>query len=210
MSALCNAPPKLDRNLALELVRVTEAVAMAAAPGSSIVPRAASAMTANAFTVAIPDRPRHQGLVGRVLATGARIKDLIDGDVAGAIMAAGDESSVDVLVGIGGTPEGIAACALRCHEGENLGRLRPLDDAERAAAVDAGHDVDHILTISDLVRGEDVFFAATGITDGVLLRGVRIRPPYVATASLSMRFRSGAVREIRARHHATESNLIAA
>ena len=163
------------------------------------------------LTVAVLDRPRHQELIGRILATGARIKYLLDGDVAAAIAAAREESSVDVLVGIGGTPEGvIAACALKCLDGEIFGRLRPRDEAERAAAIDAGHDVDRVLTTSDLVRGEDVFFAATGVTDGELLRGVRLRPPYVATSSLSMRSLSGAVREINARHHATRSNLIAA
>jgi len=114
-------------------------------------------------------------------------------------------------VGIGGTPEGvIAACALKCLDGEIFGRLRPRDETERAAAIDAGHDVDRVLKTSDLVSGEDVFFAATGVTDGELLRGVRLRPPYVATSSLSMRSLSGAVREINARHHSTRSNLIVA
>jgi len=161
------------------------------------------------LTVAILDRPRHQELIQRVLATGARIKYLLDGDVAGAIMAASDENSVDLLVGIGGTPEGvIAACALKCLDGEIFGRLRPRDDQERAAAEEAGYDVDRILTTSDLVSGEDIFFAASGVTDGELLRGVRIRPPWVRTHSLSMRSRSGAVREINTRHHATRSNLI--
>jgi fructose-1,6-bisphosphatase II len=140
---------------------------------------------------------------------GARIKYLLDGDVAGAIMAASDESSVDVLVGVGGMPEGvIAACALKCLDGEIFGRLRTRDENERAAAREAGHGVDRILTTSDLVRGEDVFFAATGVTDGELLQGVRIRRPWVLTRSLSMRSRSGAVREINARHHASRSNLI--
>ena len=163
------------------------------------------------LTVAVLDRPRHQELIGRILATGARIKYLIDGDVAAAIAAAREESSVDVLVGIGGTPEGvIAACALKCLDGEIFGRLRPRDETERAAAIDAGHDVDRVLETSDLVSGEDVFFAATGVTDGELLRGVRLRPPYVATSSLSMRSLSGAVREINARHHSTRSNLIVA
>jgi fructose-1,6-bisphosphatase II len=173
------------------------------------IARAKGRRTAD-LTVAILDRPRHAELVTRILATGARIKYLIDGDVAAAIMAAREESSVDLMVGVGGTPEGvIAACALKCLDGEILGRLRPRDEAERAAAIDAGYDVDRVLTTSDLVRGEDVFFAATGVTNGELLAGVRIRPPYVATASLSMRSRSGAVREINARHHAGRSNLIA-
>ena len=161
------------------------------------------------LTVAILDRSRHQELIGRVLATGARIKYLLDGDVAGVIMAASDENSVDVLVGIGGTPEGvIAACALRCLDGELFGRLHARDASERSAALAQGYDLDRVLTTRDLVWGEDVFFAATGVTDGELLRGVRIRPPWVLTQSLSMRSRSGAVREINARHHSSKSNLI--
>jgi len=160
-------------------------------------------------TVAILDRPRHQDLVAEVLATGARIKFMLDGDVAGAIMAADDDSSVDLLIGVGGTPEGvIAACALKCLDGALFGRLYPRDDTERAAALDKGYDLDRILTIDDLVSGEDIFFAATGVTDGELLRGVRYRPGRVHTQSLSMRSRSGAVRVIDGRHHALRSNLI--
>jgi fructose-1,6-bisphosphatase II len=163
------------------------------------------------LTVAILDRPRHRELIERVLTSGARIKYMLDGDVAGAIMAADPESSVDVLVGIGGTPEGvIAACALKCLDGELFGRLYPRDDSERAAAVAAGYDVDRVMTSSDLVSGNDIFFAATGVTDGELLRGVRLRPPWMLTHSLSMRSRSGAVRVINARHHMTKSNLIPA
>jgi fructose-1,6-bisphosphatase II len=160
-------------------------------------------------TVAILDRPRHQDLVAEVLATGARIKFMLDGDVAGEIMAADEDSSVDLLIGVGGTPEGvIAACALRCLDGALFGRLYPRDDAERAAALDQGYDVDRILTIDDLVSGEDIFFAATGVTDGELLRGVRYGPRRVLTQSLSMRSRSGAVRVIDGRHHTVRSNLI--
>jgi fructose-1,6-bisphosphatase II len=160
-------------------------------------------------TVAILDRPRHQDLVQEVLATGARIKYLLDGDVAGAIMAADEDSSVDVLVGIGGTPEGvIAACALKCLDGAIFGRLYPRDDGERDAALQAGYDLERILSIDDLVSGEDVFFAATGVTSGELLDGVRYRPGRVLTQSLSMRSRSGAVRVIDGRHHMGRSNLI--
>jgi fructose-1,6-bisphosphatase II len=160
-------------------------------------------------TVAILDRPRHQELVGEVLGTGARIKYLLDGDVAGAIMAADEDSSVDVLVGIGGTPEGvIAACALKCLDGAIFGRLYPRDDGERNAAIEAGYDLDRILSIDDLVSGDDVFFAATGVTSGELLDGVRYRPGRVLTQSLSMRSRSGAVRVIDGRHHMARSNLI--
>jgi fructose-1,6-bisphosphatase II len=160
-------------------------------------------------TVAILDRPRHQELVQEVLATGARIKFMLDGDVAGAIMAADEESSVDVLVGIGGTPEGvIAACALKCLDGAIYGRLYPRDDGERNAALEAGYDLDRVLSTNDLVSGEDVFFAATGVTSGELLDGVRYRPGRVLTQSLSMRSRSGAVRYIDGRHRIGRSNLI--
>ena len=162
------------------------------------------------LTVCILDRPRHrQELVGKVRATGARIKFLLDGDVAGAIMAARPGTGVDVLVGIGGTPEGvIAACALKCLGGAMFGRLWPRDDQERRAALDAGYDLRRVLTIDDLVRGENVFFAATGVTDGELLRGVRFERHEVLTQSLSMRSRSGAVRLIDGRHQLGRSNLV--
>jgi fructose-1,6-bisphosphatase II len=160
-------------------------------------------------TVAILDRPRHKDLVAEVLATGARIKFMLDGDVAGAILAADEESTVDLLSGIGGTPEGvIAACALKCIDGALFGRLFPRDETERAAAIEQGYDLDRILTIDDLVSGDNVFFAATGVTDGELLRGVRYGPRRVRTQSLSMRSRSGAVRVIDGRHHTERSNLI--
>jgi fructose-1,6-bisphosphatase II len=163
------------------------------------------------LTVCILDRPRHEEeLVGRVRATGARIKFLLDGDVAGAIMAARDDTGVDVAVGIGGTPEGvITACALKCLDGAMYGRLWPRNDEERRAALDAGYDLDKVLTIDDLVRGDNVFFAATGVTDGELLRGVRFRAHEVWTQSLSMRSVSGAVRLIEARHQLDKSNLVA-
>jgi fructose-1,6-bisphosphatase II len=160
-------------------------------------------------TVAMLDRPRHADLVAEVLEAGARIKFLLDGDVAGAIMAADEDMSVDVCVGVGGTPEGvIAACALKCLDGAIFGRLYPRDDAERAAAEEQGYDLAKVLTIDDLVSGDDVFFAATGVTDGELLRGVRYTPKRVYTQSLSMRSRSGAIRVIEGRHHAERSNLI--
>jgi fructose-1,6-bisphosphatase II len=162
-------------------------------------------------TVAILDRPRHADLVRRVLSTGARIKFLLDGDVGGAILAADESSSVDVLVGTGGTPEGvIAACAMKCLDGAIFGKLYPRDDGERQAALDAGYDLDKVLTTDDLVSGDDVFFAATGVTDGELLRGVRYTPQRVLTQSLSMRSKSGAIRIIEGRHHAQRSNLIRA
>jgi len=162
-------------------------------------------------TVAILDRPRHADLVARVLSTGARIKFLLDGDVGGAILAADETTSVDVLVGTGGTPEGvIAACAMKCLDGAIFGKLYPRNDEERQAALDAGYDLDKVLTTDDLVSGNEIFFAATGVTDGELLRGVRYPPQRVLTQSLSMRAKSGAIRVIDGRHHARRSNLIRA
>jgi fructose-1,6-bisphosphatase II len=163
------------------------------------------------ITVAILDRPRHADLVREVLATGARIKFLLDGDVAGAILAADPSSSVDICVGIGGTPEGvITACALRCLDGQLLGRLYTRNDGERVAALDRGYDLDRVMSTRDLVSGDNIFFAATGVTGGELLQGVRYTPQRVYTQSLSMRSRSGAVRIIEGRHHALRSNLIRA
>jgi fructose-1,6-bisphosphatase II len=172
---------------------------------------AAKGMEVTELTVCILDRPRHeQELVGRVRQVGARIKFLLDGDVAGAIMAARHDTGVDVAVGIGGTPEGvITACALKCLGGAMFGRLWPRSDTERRAALDQGYDLDKVLTIDDLVSGDNVFFAATGVTDGELLRGVRFEQQEVLTQSLSMRSRSGAVRLIETRHQLGRSNLIA-
>src|SRR6266576_5604095 len=122
--------------------------------------------------VVILDRPRHEQLISDVRATGARIRLITDGDVAGAIMAAREGTGVDLLLGIGGTPEGIiAACAVKCLGGIIQGILAPRDDAERRRALDAGLDVNQVLTTDDLVSGDDVFFAATGITDGELMAG---------------------------------------
>jgi fructose-1,6-bisphosphatase II len=163
------------------------------------------------ITVAILDRPRHADLVRKVLATGARIKFLLDGDVAGAILAADPSSSVDICVGIGGTPEGvIAACALRCLDGQLLARLYPRNDGERVAALDRGYDLNRVMSTRDLVTGDNIFFAATGVTSGELLQGVRYTPQRVFTESLSMRSKSGAVRIVEGRHHALRSNLIRA
>ena len=162
-------------------------------------------------TVAVLERPRHEDLVREVLATGARVKFLRDGDVAGAILAADETSTVDACVGIGGTPEGvIAACALRCLDGQILGRLYPRDDGERNAALELGYDLDRILRAEDLVSGQDIFFAATGVTGGELLAGVRYTPRRIVTQSLSMRSKSGAVRIVEGRHHPERSNLIRA
>ncbi|MEQ4547367.1 class II fructose-bisphosphatase [Nocardioides kribbensis] len=152
-------------------------------------------------TVVLLDRPRHADLAEQIRATGARIKFIVDGDVAGAISAARPESGVDLLLGIGGTPEGIiAATALKCMGGVIQGRLWPTDDDERQRALDAGHDLDRVLSTDDLVTGDDCFFVATGITDGDLMRGVRYRAGGATTESLVMRSRSGTVRTITAEH----------
>jgi fructose-1,6-bisphosphatase II len=152
-------------------------------------------------TVVILDRPRHQGMVEEVRSTGARIKFITDGDVAGAIMAAREGTGVDLLVGIGGTPEGIiAACAIKTLGGVIQGRLWPKDDDERQKALDAGHDLDRVLLTDELVSGEDVFFVATGITDGELVRGVRYRGGTVRTHSIVMRSRSGTIRIVESEH----------
>jgi fructose-1,6-bisphosphatase II len=154
-------------------------------------------------TVVLLDRPRHETLVEDIRATGARIKFITDGDVAGAIMAARADTGIDLLLGVGGTPEGIiAACAMKCLDGVIQGRLWPKDDEERQRALDAGHDLDdsHILRTEDLVTGDDVFFVATGITDGELMRGVRYRAGGASTHSLVMRSRSGTIRSITSEH----------
>jgi fructose-1,6-bisphosphatase II len=152
-------------------------------------------------TAVILDRPRHLDLIEEVRSTGARIRLISDGDVAGAIATAWADSGADILLGIGGTPEGvIAAAALKCMGGELQGRLWPRDDAERQTAVRQGYDVDRVLVLDDLVQGDNCFFAATGITDGELLRGVRYDSRGATTESLVMRSKSGTVRRIDARH----------
>jgi fructose-1,6-bisphosphatase II len=152
-------------------------------------------------TVVLLDRPRHEGLAREIRETGARIKFITDGDVAGAIMAARPDTGVDLLLGIGGTPEGIiAACAMKCMDGVIQGRLWPHDDEERERAVDAGHDLDRVLYTDDLVAGDDCFFVATGITDGELMKGVRYRAGGASTHSLVMRSRSGTIRQIISEH----------
>jgi fructose-1,6-bisphosphatase II len=152
-------------------------------------------------TVVILDRPRHQTMVEEIRETGARIKFITDGDVAGAIMAAREGTGIDLLVGIGGTPEGIiTACAIKTLGGVIQGRLWPKDDDERQKALDAGHDLDRVLVTDELVSGEDVFFVATGITDGELLKGVRYRGSSVRTHSIVTRSRSGTIRIVESEH----------
>jgi fructose-1,6-bisphosphatase II len=156
-------------------------------------------------TVCILDRPRHNELVHEVREAGARIHFISDGDVAGAISAARPDTGVDMLIGIGGTPEGIiAACALKCMGGTIQGRLWPKDDEERQKAIDAGHDLDRVLLNDDLVSGDNVFFCATGVTDGDLLRGVHYRAGGATTQSIVMRSKSGTVRMIDGYHRLTK------
>jgi fructose-1,6-bisphosphatase II len=160
-------------------------------------------------TVVMLDRERHEDAMREVREAGARIRLISDGDVSAAMLAVSDRSPVDLLWGIGGTPEGVlSAAALKSMGGQLLGRLWPRDEGERQAALDAGYDLDKVLGTDDLVSGNDVFFAATGVTDGELLRGVRYGPRRVLTQSLSMRSKSGAVRIIDGRHHTKRSNLI--
>ena len=152
-------------------------------------------------TVVILDRPRHDGIVKEIREAGARIKFIADGDVAGAIMAVREGTGVDLLMGIGGTPEGIiAACAIKCLGGTIQGKLWPKDLEEKKRALDAGHDLDRVLHTDDLVSGENVFFVATGITDGELLRGVRYRAETATTQSLVVRSKSGTIRQIDSTH----------
>ncbi len=152
-------------------------------------------------TVVLLDRPRHNELATQIRATGARIKFISDGDVAGAVEAARPDTGLDMLLGIGGTPEGIiAACAMKCLGGKIQGKLWPRDDQERQKALDAGHDLDQVLDTDDLVSGDDHFFVATGITDGELLRGVRYGRSTARTHSLVMRSRSGTIRSIESVH----------
>jgi fructose-1,6-bisphosphatase II len=153
------------------------------------------------LTVVILDRPRHQELIEEIRASGARIRLISDGDIFGAIATAWEESGVDVLFGIGGTPEGVtAAAALKCMGGEIQGRLWPRNDDERDEALALGYDLDAVLTTDDLVQGDNCFFAATGVTDGELVRGVRFDKRGAETQSLVMRSRSGTVRLINAHH----------
>ena len=153
------------------------------------------------LTVVLLDRPRHDQLVKEIRATGARIKFITDGDVAGAVEAARDETGIDALMGIGGTPEGIiAACAMKCLGGVIQAILHPRDEAEREKAIANGMDLEKVLTTNDLVSGENVFFAATGITDGELLKGIRFTNRYIQSNSLVMRSRSKTIRFISSEH----------
>jgi fructose-1,6-bisphosphatase II len=176
------------------------------APPAENVTRVAKAkgIKPSEVTVVVLERDRHKDLIAELRATEAKVLLITDGDVAPAIAAARPGTGVDLLMGIGGTPEGVlSASALKCVGGALQGKLWPRDDEERQALLDAGYDLDQVLTTDDLVGGDDVFFAATGVTTGALLRGVRYTRDGAVTDSIVMRSRSGTVRRIEA-HHAFE------
>ena len=159
------------------------------------------------LTVCILDRPRHQQLIADVRDAGARCRLISDGDVAGAISACRPNTSTDMLAGVGGTPEGIiAAAAIRCMGGAIQAKLWPKDDEERQKAIDRGHDLDRVLTTEELVSGDNVFFSATGVTDGDLLNGVHYYSGGCTTQSIVMRSKSGTVRMIEAYHRLSKLN----
>ncbi|MBN1665433.1 MAG: class II fructose-bisphosphatase [Anaerolineales bacterium] len=166
-------------------------------------------MNVNDLTVVVLDRPRHQDLIREIRQVGARIRLIPDGDVAGAMMTCWPEAGVDVLMGIGGTPEGVlAACALRGMGGEIQGKLYARNEEELAAGREMGYDFNGRITMDDLVSSSDVFFAATGITDGPLLDGVKYYSHGARTDSLVIRGLTGTVREIIARHNFDRLNPI--
>ena len=175
------------------------------APVKDNVRRVARALDkdVNDVTVVVLDRPRHETLLQEIRAAGARIKLIPDGDVSGGLMSAFEESGVDMLMGIGGSPEAvITACALKCLGGEIQCKLWPRDEEERQRAMEIGLELDRVFTTDDLVRGENVFFVATGITDGEWLRGVKYSSKGIRTTSVVMRSRSGTVRTVDAVHRA--------
>ncbi|HET9543486.1 MAG TPA: class II fructose-bisphosphatase, partial [Acidimicrobiales bacterium] len=179
--------PEAKGRVSLELSVTENLQAVAAAKGESV----------REVTAVVLDRPRHDELVAEIRGAGARIRLIPDGDVAGAISTAWPDSGADILFGIGGTPEGvITAAALKCMGGEQQGRLWPRNDDERQAAIAAGYDLDRVLSIDDMVAGDNCFFAATGITDGELLKGVHFAGDSVFTESLVMRSKSGTVRVV--------------
>ena len=151
--------------------------------------------------MAVLDRPRHEGLIEEIRAAGAGTRLMLDGDVAGGINAARYESRIDLCVGIGGSPEGITtACAIKAIGGFMQGRLAPGDDAERAGGIAAGLDMDRIYGADDLVKGDNTFFVATGVTDGGLVEGVRRKGPIIRTESIVLRSKSGTIRRVVADH----------
>jgi fructose-1,6-bisphosphatase II len=160
--------------------------------------------------VVVLDRPRHEQGIKAIREAGARVRLITDGDVSAALLSVSDRTPVDLLWGIGGTPEGVlSAAAIKCIGGAQIGRLWPRDDRERSAAVEQGYDLDKVLTQDDLVTGDDVFFSSTGVTDGDVLQGVRYRGGKMTTESLVMRSRSGTVRRIYSTHDRTKLRKIA-
>ena len=163
---------------------------------------AARGIPVSEVTVTLLDRPRNDDMVAEIREAGARIISITDGDVAGAVMAGTDGTGVDMLLGIGGSPEGVsAACAIKALDGDMQCRLWPRHDADRALAVERGLDLNQVLSLDDLVSGDDCFFALTGITTGYLLRGVEVTRSGARTHSLVMRSRTRTIRTIEAEHH---------
>jgi fructose-1,6-bisphosphatase II len=181
---------------------IADALSIDAEPGENVEAAAkAKGVRPSEIAVVILDRERNQGIIESVREAGAKVNLITDGDVAPAIAAARPGTGVDLMMGIGGTPEGvIAAAAVKSLGGVVQGRLWPRTDEERQALVDAGYDPDRVLTTDDLVGGDNVFVAATGVTDGALLRGVRYTPGGATTDSIVMRSRSGTVRRVEAQH----------
>jgi fructose-1,6-bisphosphatase II len=179
-----------------------EAIDIEAPPGENVKRVAkAKGVKPSDVTVVVLDRDRHADLIAELRSIEAKVMLIRDGDVAPAIAAAQPGTGVDLLMGIGGTPEGVlSAAALKCVGGTLQGKLWPRNDEERQALVDDGYDLDRVLTVDDLVGGDDVFFAATGVTTGALLRGVRYEKQGAVTDSIVMRSRSGTVRRVEARH----------
>lgn len=162
---------------------------------------AVKSMDVDDLTVVILERPRHEEIIDEIRSVGSRIRLITDGDVAGALMTAWPDSGIDIMIGIGGTPEGVlAACALKSMQGEIQGKLFPRTAEEAALANEMGYDLDRVLTIDDMVNSDDIFFAATGITDGELVNGVKYSGEGARTHSLVMRSKSGTVREIHSTH----------
>jgi len=179
-----------------------DAIDIEAPPGENVRRVAkAKGVKPDDVSVVVLDRDRHQDLIAALRDVGARVRLITDGDVAPSIAAARAQSTVDLLMGIGGTPEGvISAAAIKCLGGAMQGKLWPRNDEERQALIDAGYDLDRVLTTDDLVAGDNVFVAATGVTEGALLAGVRYTPGGAVTDSIVMRSRSGTVRRIEAYH----------
>ncbi len=206
-----NCPRQVVYMNKIAVGREAEGVIDIEAPVEDNLKRIAKAkgVKVNDITVVVLDRPRHQDLLAEIRRAGARVKQITDGDVAAGIHAAMPESGVDVLMGIGGTPEGvITAAAIRCFGGTIQCKAWPRDEKERAAALEAGLDLEKVYTTNDLVGGEDVFFAATGASTGDLLKGVRYFGGGAETQSLVMRSRSGTVRRIDSVHDLTRIDKI--